>query len=115
LIAKGFDHDTAIAKMNEEFVNFSVLPGRTRSYLEGVGGTWFFAFKLRIAKIAMQHLRENPVRAFVTGGLTEDSPIQDNIFSVIADDKLGYSMGYEMLFGAPELNPWVNAADWANK
>ena len=110
LIAQGLDAETALAKMNEEFVNFSLLPGRSRSALERYGLTWFFAFKIRIAKIAMQQLRENPVRALAINSMLPDigSPIQDNILSVAVDGKLDYSTGYEMLWAAPELNPWVS-------
>jgi len=110
LIAQGLSETDAISKMNEEFVNFSALPGRTRSYLETVGLTWFMAFKIRIAKIALQMLRENPVRALAINNALPDigSPIQDNILSVTAEGRLDYATGFEMLFSAPELNPWVN-------
>ncbi len=106
-------HEEAIAKMNEEFVNFSTLPGRTRSGLESYGLTWFMAFKIRVAKIAMQQLRENPVRALAVNSLLPDigSPVNDNIGQVIVGDRLGYATGYEMLFSAPGLNPWVNFLD----
>lgn len=109
LISQGLSEVDAIAKMNEEFVNFSALPGRTRSLLERNGLTWFMNFKIRIAKIAAKQMRENPVRALaLNAALDVGSPIQDNIFSVIGDGRMDYATGYEMLFGAPELNPWVN-------
>ena len=110
LFKQGLTHDEAIAEMNEQFVNFSFLPGRSRSYTETIGLSWFMAFKIRIAKVAMQILRENPVRALaINAGLPDvGSPVGDNIFSVIGEGRLGYSTGYEMLFSAPELNPFVN-------
>ena len=109
LIKKGLDPDAAVAVINEEFVNFSTQPGRVRSALERNGLTWFMAFKLRIAKIAMKQMRDNPVRALAVNTLTDvGSPISDNIFSVMVDGRLDYATGYEMLFDAPELNPWVN-------
>ena len=110
LISQGLSEADAISKMNEEFVNFSALPGRTRSYLETVGLTWFMAFKIRIAKIALQMIRENPFRALAINSALPDigSPIQDNILSVTAEGNLDYATGFEMLFSAPELNPWVN-------
>jgi roadblock/LC7 domain-containing protein len=109
LISQGLSEDQALAQMNEEFVNFSALPGRTRSALEGYGLMWFMAFKLRITKIALQQLRDNPVRALAVNTFTDvGSPVGDNILSVIAGGRLDYATGFEMLFDAPELNPWVN-------
>lgn len=109
LITQGLSKADALAKMNEEFVNFSALPGRSRSYLESVGLTWFMAFKIRITKIAMQQLRENPVRALAVNSMVDiGSPVGDNILTVIAEGRLDYATGYEMLFDAPELNPWLN-------
>lgn len=109
LLSQGIPEGEALALMNEEFVNFSALPGRTRSMLERNGLTWFMAFKIRITKIAMKQMRENPVRAMLLNGITDTgSPIQDNIFTVIGEGRMDYATGFEMLFGAPELNPWVN-------
>jgi len=109
LLTKGLTPDAAVSQINEEFVNFSTQPGRVRSGLERNGLSWFMAFKIRIAKIAMQQMRDNPVRALAVNAVLDvGSPIEDNIFSVIVDGRLDYATGYEMLFAAPELNPWVN-------
>lgn len=110
---KGLSRDEAITEVNEEFVNFSFLPGRTRSYLESLGATWFMSFKIRIMKIAMKILRENPVRAMITAGTVGDlgSPVEDNLASVVAQDRLDYALGWDMLWGSPQLNPWVQATD----
>ena len=109
LISQGLSKEQALIQMNEEFVNFTLLPGRTRSALESAGLTWFMAFKIRIAKIAMKQIRQNPFRALAINSITDvGSPVQDNVFTVIYEDRLDYATGYEMLFDAPELNPWVN-------
>ena len=109
LLAQGLSSEAAVEQINEEFVNFTTQPGRVRSALERNGMLWFPAFKLRIAKIALQQLRDNPVRSLaVNTALDVGSPIQDNILTVIAEGRLDYATGYEMLFAAPELNPWVN-------
>lgn len=109
LLTKGLTPDAAVSQINEEFVNFSLQPGRVRSAMERNGLSWFMAFKMRIAKIAMQQMRDNPVRALaVNAAFDIGSPIEDNIFSVMVDGRLDYATGYEMLFAAPELNPWVN-------
>lgn len=107
--------EQALARINEEFVNFSVLPGRTRSYLESMGLTWFLSFKIRIMKIAMQQMRENPVRSLITAGTVGElgSPINDNLASVVADGRIDYALGPEMLFGSPNLNPWAQVMEWA--
>jgi hypothetical protein len=117
LIAQGLKPEEALSKTNEEFVNFSPLPGRTRSYLESIGATWFMTFKIRIAKIALQLAQENPVRSMVTVPLVGDlgSPITDNIVAVAAEDRLDYALGWDMLAGAPDLNPWVQLMDWSGK
>lgn len=117
LVESGLTHDEAITKINEEYVNFSVLPGRARSYMESMGITWFLTFKIRIMKIALQMMRENPVRSLLVANTVGDlgSPVADNLASVIAQDRLDYSLGWDMLFGSPELNPWVNMVDWASE
>ena len=109
LISQGLSAEVASAMINEEFVNFSVLPGRVRSGLESNGLTWFMAFKIRILKIAAKQMRDNPVRSLALNAMTDmNSPISDNILAVIAAGNLDYATGYEMLFDAPELNPWIN-------
>lgn len=109
LISQGLSAEVASAMVNEEFVNFSMLPGRVRSGLESNGLTWFMAFKIRILKIAAKQMRDNPVRSLALNSMTDmNSPISDNILAVIAAGNLDYATGYEMLFDAPELNPWIN-------
>lgn len=109
LISQGLSAEVASAMINEEFVNFSVLPGRVRSGLESNGLTWFMAFKIRILKIAAKQMRDNPVRSLALNAMTDmNSPVSDNILAVIAAGNLDYATGFEMLFDAPELNPWIN-------
>lgn len=110
LVDQGLNHDDAMKLVNEEFVNFSHLPGRTRQYLEGIGATWFLTFKIRIMKIAMNQVRENPARSMILAATIADygSPQADNLASVIVDERIGYALGWEMLFGSAGLNPWLN-------
>ena len=109
LISQGLSAEVASAMINEEFVNFSVLPGRVRSGLESNGLSWFMAFKIRILKIAAKQMRENPVRSLAINSVVDvGGPITDNILAVIAEGRLDYATGFEMLFDAPELNPWIN-------
>jgi len=112
---KGVKPQEALNKITEEFVNFNLNPGRSRTYLESMGLTWFWNFKLRIMKTAISMVRDNPLRVLMAGmgiGITGDlgigSPITDNIISVWADDRLGHSIGLGMLYDSVWLNPWLN-------
>ena len=76
---------------------------------------WFYNFKIRSAKVATSMLRNNPVHALMGAMMPKPtlfgsigSPITDNIFTVAADGRLGFSMGIGQAFQAPMLNPWVN-------
>lgn len=109
LMNQGLSDEVAQAMINEEFVNYSVLPGRVRSALESNGLTWFMNFKIRILKIAAKQIRDNPVRSLALNMAVDvGGPIEDNLLTVIGEGRLDYSLGFDMLFGAPELNPWVN-------
>lgn len=105
----------ALSRITEEFVNYDRLPGRFRSYMEKMGLMWFYNFKIRSAKVATSMLRNNPVHALMGAMMPKPtlfgsigSPITDNIFTVAADGRLGFSMGIGQAFQAPMLNPWVN-------
>lgn len=115
---QGISPEETMKTVTEEFVNYNLLPGQTRSYAESMGLSWFWAYKLRSLKVAHRHLRDHPLRALlsITGmpllpevpGVSIGSPITDNAASVIADGRAGYSLGTGMLFQAPALNPVVN-------
>ena len=109
--AKGLSHETAMVKVNEEFINFSLLPGRTRTYLESMGATWFLTFKIRSMKVALQMMRENPVRSLAAVGVfgLESGPVTDNVATKALGGTLPYSLGWDMLWDAPSINPWWTA------
>jgi hypothetical protein len=113
---KGLTSKEALARITEEFVNYDRLPGRSRGYLESVGMLWFYNFKLRLVKIALSTIRNNPVHALVVGMMPKPdlfgsigTPITDNLFSKAWSGGLGNSIGPGMLFNAPMLLPTVNA------
>jgi hypothetical protein len=110
LKAKGLNHDQAMVKVNEEFINFSLLPGRTRTYLESMGATWFLTFKIRSMKVALQMMRENPVRSLAAVGVfgLDSGPVTDNVATKALEGTLPYSLGWDMLFDAPGMIPWLN-------
>jgi hypothetical protein len=100
----------ALAQVNEAFVNYNRLSGRSRQYLESVGLLWFYNFKLRSVKEAAYMIRNHPLRTLMlTGGpISVDSPVTDNILGLAAQDKVGYSIGPMMGLQSFGLNPWVN-------
>lgn len=105
----------ALARITEEFVNYDRLPGRFRSYMENMGLLWFYNFKIRSTKVALSMIRNNPIHALMAGVLpapdflgSVGSPISDNIVAKALGDTLGSSVGTDMAFRAPTLNPWMN-------
>jgi hypothetical protein len=61
----------------------------------------------------MNQIRENPARSLILAATIADfgSPQADNLASVIADDRIGHALGWEMMFGSAGLNPWFNLYD----
>lgn len=116
---KKMNQQEALAFINEEFVNYNRFPGRTRAYLDSMGLTWFYHFKLRSMKVAARSIQRNPFRALLWNSLFPRIPftgsigsaMTDNMASVIFDGRLGYTTGPGMLFRAPELNPWYALID----
>lgn len=117
--AKGVSLEKALVKVSTEFVNYNLLPGPVRSYAESMGLTWFWAYKLRSVGVALNQIQENPLRALLMGygaehlpsapGISVGSPLSDNAASVIFEGRAGYSLGLDMFWSAPSLNPWLNA------
>lgn len=112
---KGLSSEAALARITEEFVNYDRLPGRNRGYLENIGLLWFYNFKLRITKIALSTLRNNPLHAMLSMAMPNISgvglPVEDNVITKAFEGSLGYSIGPGMAFNAPTLNPWYNLAN----
>lgn len=115
LVKKGMRSEEAIDYVREAFVDFNYLPSRTRNQLEQIGGTWFWAFKIRAIKEGLRMIRENPLRALATVGVGPEiagpdfgSPILDNFVGTWMDDRIGYSVGWGMGMRAPSLHPTVN-------
>ena len=77
---QGMDPQEALRKISERFVNYNLLAGRSRDYLESIGLTWFMNYKIRIQKIALSTLRENPLR-FLLGGIGADWMGADSLIS----------------------------------
>jgi hypothetical protein len=101
----------------DEFVAYNMLPSRERQAAEQLGVTWFWNYKIRSIKVAARMIRNNPLRAMLAGfggplipdvpGVDVGSPITDNAIAAIADGRMGYSIGWGMMFRAPSLHPVV--------
>lgn len=96
----------ALKEVNDEFVNYSRLPGRWRTYGEDMGMLWFFNYKLRIMKMTARRARKNPA-AFVIGsqigGLLG---LQTLLDTLPWNMNLAYSTGIDPLFTAHQTILW---------
>jgi len=104
--------EEALAMVTEEFVNYDRLPGRSRGYLEQMGLMWFWHFKIRSTKVALSMVRNNPVHAMLAMSMpvpdmfgAVGSPLTDNMLSVLAEGRAGFSIGPDMALRAPLLHP----------
>lgn len=68
MTSQGSTPKEALREISEEFVNYALLPGRSRTYWESMGMTWFLNYKIRIQKIMLRNIRRNPLRALMVGG-----------------------------------------------
>lgn len=114
---RNLDSKFAMGEVTEEFVNYNIPVGRSRTFMESFGLWWFSNYKIGSLKPAIKAIRENPLRAFM-GSLTANqfaglgSPISDNVVATALDGRLANSFGVGMGFRAPSLNPWVNLAGY---
>ena len=109
---KGMKAKDALSRVRYEFVNYDMLPGRTREYLENIGVLWFYNYKLRISRTMMSMIKENPVSALLSMfspiQLGIGTPISDNFFAKLLTNPLG-SVGFK-LFDVP----WIFNHLWYN-
>lgn len=112
---KKLSQSEALGRITEEFVNYDRLPGRFRAYMENMGLLWFYNYKIRISKVALSTIRNNPVHALLAMVLPSPDlfgsiglPVEDNLFSKLFEGSLDFSIGPEMGLRAPLLNPWFN-------
>ena len=62
LMARGRNRDEALLYVADEFVDYDRLAGRTRGYLESVGGLMFYNYLLRATKAGVRSIVYNPLR-----------------------------------------------------
>ena len=100
------DKQSAMNKIRDEFVNYDILPSRTRYYLDAIGLTWFLNYKLKIQKILLRRMRDNPLSTLVYQGVADglgiDSPFEANVLG----DNFWYSFSDPTrVLDAPSLHP----------
>lgn len=103
---KGLDKAQALREVSEEFVNYNFLPGRTRSYLESIGMTWFANYKLRIQKILLRHIRENPLRSLMISGGAGLMGMEHLFTAFPTEINYSYLLGPEPVLSAHESIMW---------
>lgn len=109
---EGMTKEQALARITEEFVNYDRLPGRTRAGLENMGMLWFYNFKLRMVKVAVSTIRNNPLHALLVAVMPMPAgvgtPLDENLITKFMEDGLGYTIGPGLALRAPFMNPWIN-------
>lgn len=107
---KKISKEKALSKVRYEYVNYDMLPGRTREYLENMGLLWFYNYKLRIARTALSMLKENPLASllYMISPISIGTPITDNVV-VNTLSGSGSSVGLKLF----DL-PWFNNHLWLN-
>jgi hypothetical protein len=102
----GVTKEEALSFVRDNFVNYNILPGRLRTALEQMGILWFWSYKLRIQKIFFRAIRDNPLRALTMFGAADVSGVDSLWSSQVVNANLSYSIGYEQLMRAHEMNLW---------
>lgn len=113
---RGKTSEEALDEVRYAFVNYDMLAGRSREYLESIGLLWFYNYKLRAVRIACSMIKNNPFKSFWFGSgllpsaLSDGTPLTDNIVGSFLQDKLPYSFGpitsAERIIESPADNLW---------
>lgn len=114
---ENLEHKQAHERIRNEFVNYNILPGRPRTYLESLGLTWFWAFKIRSVKVALDIIRKRPLTALLWSvspvrdisfppGMG-DGVLTDNLVAKALDGGLSNTMGPGMIKHVYESNTWL--------
>ncbi|QEA03295.1 virion RNA polymerase [Klebsiella phage KpCHEMY26] len=102
------DKDSAIARVMDEFVNYDILPSRTRFYLDAMGLTWFLNYKIRIQKVILRTIRENPLRAlFLMFSNSWESNLPNITDANLVTGSLNYNIGFGTALNGFTVHPLV--------
>lgn len=104
--------EEALSKVRYEYVNYDMLPGRTREYLENIGLLWFYNYKLRITRTFFSMVKENPLSTLLSlaspVSLGIGTPISDNFLVKLITNPFG-SVGPKIFDF-----PWITSNFWFN-
>lgn len=102
--------ENALSKVRYEYVNYDMLPGRTREYLENIGLLWFYNYKLRITRTFFSMVKENPLSTLLSiaspVGLGIGTPVSDNFLVKLITNPFG-SVGPKIFDF-----PWITSNFW---
>lgn len=113
LLNKKVSETEAYNIVSEAFVSYTTLPGRAYTYLESIGVTHFWAYKIKILKETARLIKNNPMRALMYSLLNNalpigiGTPITDNMLVETISGDIKHSIGPDMVFEAHNLNPWI--------
>ncbi len=99
-------HTAALMEVNDEFVNYTRLPGRWRTYGEDMGLMWFYNYKIRILKIAFRRIRKNPAAFLIGAGVGNALGLATLMDSLPWNTNFSYSIGVDPLLSAHETIIW---------
>lgn len=109
---KGMPKEKAQNLVRYMFVNYDMLAGRSRAYLENIGLLWFYNYKLRATRTAVYMIRHNPLKALlsltVPGVEDIGTALSDNLLSKIISGGWWNSIGPGTLLSGPSQNLWSN-------
>lgn len=106
---KGFSSEEAMRRVSDEFVNYDRLAGRNRIYLENIGLLWFYNFKLRMLKVHLDMLKNNPARVLLNylNPISLPTPMADSIVGKGLSGGLSYTTGLDMGLNSWRLLPFL--------
>lgn len=99
------DQQGALQMLEDEFVNYALLPSRSRDYLESMGATWFLNYKLRIQKILLRSMRDNPLRFLAIAGGFNAADVPNVLDANLVTNSVSPNLGMGALFRAHETHP----------
>lgn len=105
LTEHGTQVNDALIKSMNEFVNYDMLAGRNREYLENMGVIMFYNYTLRSLRTAFDVMLHNPVSALLALNLFPDFITANNVFT---DSFIGKLAGGRL--GGTFMNPSLMAA-----
>lgn len=109
-----YNENEAIFRVTSEFVDYDFMPSRCREWLEKIGWGWYWNYKLRMSKVMMRMIRDNPFRSLLFLTLPPtlfdidlDTPFKDSALGRLfgMGPSLMSSMGFGHLFGLKNFIP----------